>query len=102
MLRWMRRALVAGVLLLAAWLAQPQQARAQDWNMNPYFYYPYHFFPHNYWPQNQPVWPERPGELYRKPPSYMAYPPFHEPHWRYDLWNRMSYYRGFHFWLDAF
>jgi hypothetical protein len=98
----MRRVIVTGLLLAGLWLAQPTQARAQDWNMNPYFYYPYHFFPHNYWPQNGPVWPERPGELYRKPPAYMAYPAFHEPHWRYDLHQPMKYYRGFHFWLDQF
>lgn len=102
MLRWMRPGFVAGMLLVGLWLGQPSQLRAQDWNLNPYFYYPYHFFPHNYWPANSPVWPERPGEMYRKPPAYMAYPAFLEPHWRYDLFERKSHYRGFHFWLDSF
>jgi len=102
MLRRMRRALVAGVVLAGLFLVRPSPARAQDWNMNPYFYYPYYYFPHNYWPITSPVWPERPGEKYRKPPAYMAYPAFEEPHWRFDVHQRMSYYRGFHFWLDAF
>ena len=35
-------------------------------------------------------------------PALGETPPFHEPHWRYDMHERMSYYRGFHFWLDAF
>jgi hypothetical protein len=30
------------------------------------------------------------------------YPAFKEPNWHYDLWERKSYYRGFHFWLDQF
>ena len=66
------------------------------------FYYPYYYFPHNYWPTYSPQWPEPPGEPYMRPPAYMAYPPFHEPHWRYDLWEPKNYYRGFHFWLDQF
>jgi hypothetical protein len=32
----------------------------------------------------------------------MAYPPFREPHWRYEAFSPQLYYRGFHFWLDAF
>jgi hypothetical protein len=32
----------------------------------------------------------------------MAYPPFLEPGWRYELWQPMKYYRGSHFWLDQF
>lgn len=102
MLRWIRRTLVMGFVLIGLWLSTGTEARAQDYNMNKYFYYPYYYFPHSYWPVMSPVWPERPGEEYRKPPAYMAYPPFHEPHWRYDLHEPMSYYRGFHFWLDAF
>lgn len=102
MLRRMRRALVLGVLLVGLWLSQGGSALAQNYNMNNYFYYPYYYFPHSYWPQQQPVWPERPGEMYRKPPAYMAYPPFREPHWHYDVFQRMSHYRGFHFWLDSF
>src|SRR5262245_26038512 len=102
MMRRIRLALLAGLMLAGMWLALPGDALAQDYTMNNYFYYPYYYFPHNYWPANSPVWPERPGEPYRKPPGYMAYPPFHEPHWRYDITERMSHYRGFHFWLDAF
>lgn len=102
MLRGMRRTIWSAILLIGLWSVLAGQAQAQDYNMNNYFYYPYYYFPHNYWPAQNPVWPERPGEMYRKPPAYMAYPAFHEPHWRYDLHQRMSYYRGFHFWLDAF
>jgi len=32
----------------------------------------------------------------------MAYPPFKEPGWRYELWEPKRFYRGNHFWLDAF
>jgi hypothetical protein len=37
-----------------------------------------------------------------RPPAYMAWPPFREPNWRYDLWEPGKYYRGSHFWLDQF
>lgn len=92
-------------LLLALWLAAP--ASAQHPNYYPYqlqrwYYYPYYYFPHNYWPSNSPRYPERPWEPYRRPPAYMAYPPFHAPNWRYELWQFQPYYRGFHFWLDQF
>jgi len=96
-------------LLLAglAWLAlSASEGRAQqpqvNWNLNRYFYYPYYYFPHNYWPTTGPRWPEPPGAPYMKPPAYMAYPPFREPHWRYELFEPQKYYRGFHFWLDQF
>ncbi|MFO0930896.1 MAG: hypothetical protein U0736_28345 [Gemmataceae bacterium] len=102
MMRRMRLALGAGVLLVGLWMGLPAGAGAQDYNMNNYFYYPFYYFPHSYWPTMSQTWPERPGEPYRKPPAYMAYPPFHEPHWRYDLHEPMSHYRGFHFWLDQF
>ena len=49
-----------------------------------------------------PQWPERPGMPYQRPPAYMAYPPFMEPHWRYYIWEPKAHYRGFHFWLDQF
>ena len=39
---------------------------------------------------------------YMRPPAYQAYPPFHEDHWRYEMWNQQKYYRGSHFWLDQF
>jgi hypothetical protein len=67
-----------------------------------WWYYPYYYFPHSYWPTNGPRWPERPGEHTVPAPAYMAYPPFHEPHWRYELWQQARYYKGFHFWLDQF
>jgi hypothetical protein len=102
MLRRLRVALAAGVLALGLWSASAESARAQNYTMDRFFYYPYYYFPHNYWPANSPVWPERPGEPYRAPPAYMAYPPFNETHWRYEISEKMSYYRGFHFWLDAF
>ena len=91
---------LAAVLLLG--LAGPNAARAQDWNMGRMAYYPYYYFPHNYWPQQSAPYPGRVGDPYMKPPAYMAYPPFHEPHWRYEQYKRQSYHRGFHFWLDQF
>ena len=48
------------------------------------------------------LWPEPPGAPYMRPPAYMAYPPFNEPHWRYEYLTPQKYYRGFHFWLDQF
>jgi hypothetical protein len=67
-----------------------------------FYYYPYYYFPHSYWPTNSPKWPEPHGKPYQRPPAYMAYPPFREPHWRYEYWQPQNYYRGFHFWLDQF
>jgi hypothetical protein len=77
-------------------------ARAVDYNMGRFWYYPYYYYPHNYWPTESCPWPERPGEPYVRPPAYMAYPPFLEPHWRYEWYVPQKYYRGFHFWLDQF
>ena len=91
---------MAAVLLLG--LTTPGTASAQDYNMGRMFYYPYYYFPHSYWPQMSASYPERIGEAYMKPPAYMAYPPFHEPHWRYEQYTPHRYYRGFHFWLDQF
>jgi hypothetical protein len=101
-MRRLRLAVLAGLLGLGLWAALPAPVRAADYSMGNYFYYPYYYFPHNYWPIMSPPWPEKPGAPYMKPPAYMAYPPFLEPHWHYDLFNRTSHYRGFHFWLDAF
>jgi hypothetical protein len=92
--------LLAVVLLLAGSLVGP--ASAADYTLGRMYYYPYYFFPHNYWPSMGPTWPERLGDPYMKPPAYMAYPPFHEPHWRYEMHKPQKYYRGFHFWLDQF
>ena len=93
-----RRQFLAGLgaLGLAPW------AHAQDQALNQFFYYPYYYFPHNYWPSQGPRWPEPTGAPYLRPPAYMAYPPFKEPNWRYDMWEQHRYYRGFHFWLDQF
>ncbi|MCS6851077.1 MAG: hypothetical protein NZ700_07915 [Gemmataceae bacterium] len=108
-----RHSLVAGALVLAGVLGSAPSAEAQNYayyrypipqhyTCNPFWYYPYYYFPHSYWPQTSPRWPERPGEPYQRPPAYMAYPPFREPHWRYEAFEPMPYHRGFHFWLDQF
>jgi hypothetical protein len=103
-------ALLAVGLGVALWAgsAAPAQAQYQGaqaqylGNMNRFFYYPYYYFPHNYWPAMGPQWPEPIGQHYLRPPAYMAYPPFREPHWRYEYFEPQFYYRGFHFWLDQF
>ena len=74
----------------------------QAYHLGNFYYYPYYYFPHNYWPATGPRWPEAVGQPYMPPPAYMAFPPFHEPNWRYDLWQPARYYRGFQFWLDQF
>ena len=99
--RW-TMALAASVLGLAMWLGSETPSSAQANQLQRFYYYPYYYFPHNYWPTQSPRWPEPPGACYQRPPAYMAYPPFHEPNWRYDLWQPGKYYRGFHFWLDQF
>ncbi len=96
---------LGGMLGLALWLSPDSSAQAQQpatYNLNKYYYYPHYYFPHNYWPSQGPKWPEAQGSPYQPPPAYMAYPPFREPHWRYELWEPQKYYRGFHFWLDQF
>jgi hypothetical protein len=92
-------ALIGGLLLLAS---RPGTAAAQDYSIGKGYYYPYYYFPHSYWPAQGPQWPEKMGDGYVRPPAYMAYPPFREPNWRYDLFLPAPYYRGFHFWLDQF
>ena len=103
--RWLP-AVLAGVLVGALGAAETRaQAPAfptQAYELNRFYYYPYYYFPHNYWPAMSPRYPEPPGMPYQRPPAYMAYPPFKEPNWHYDLWSTMPYYRGFHFWLDQF
>ncbi len=94
--------LLAGVLGLGLWAASAAPARAQDYQMGRFFYYPYYYFPASYWPTMGPRWPEPIGSHYVRPPAYMTYPPFIEPHWRNDWWEPHPYYRGFHFWLDQF
>jgi hypothetical protein len=90
-----------GVLVACClWTAGP--ARAQGPEIIRFYHYPYYYFPHNYWPAMSPQWPENPGQPYMRPPAYMAYPPYREPHWRYEWWQPQFYYRGSHFWLDQF
>jgi hypothetical protein len=98
-----------GVLLLGCvWgflgIESATQVTAQypPYQLNLFYYYPYHYYPHNYWPAMGPRWPEPQGNPYQKPPAYMAYPPFREPNWRYELWQPQKYHRGSHFWLDQF
>jgi hypothetical protein len=101
----MRRLLLGifgGLLLALSWSGSATTASAQDYSIGKGYYYPYYYFPHNYWPAQGPQWPEKTGAGYMRPPAYMAYPPFREPNWRYDLFEPMPYYRGFHFWLDQF
>jgi hypothetical protein len=110
MSRRLSLALFAGVLALAVWPASPARAQSYGPSYTPlsrYSYYPYYYFPHSYWPTMSPRWPEPPsayatGFHPTPPPAYMAYPPFVEPVWRYELFQPQSYYRGFHFWLDQF
>jgi hypothetical protein len=95
-------ALLACVLGLGLWAGSASPARAQDYQMGRFFYYPYYYFPHSYWPTTGPRWPEPIGAHYVRPPAYMTYPPFIEPHWRNDWYEPHPYHRGFHFWLDQF
>ena len=103
----MRRGIAAALAVLALAFVTAGEAGAQppqgvNWNLNRHYYYPYYYFAHNYWPMYSPRWPEPPGAPYQKPPAYMAYPAFREPHWRYELFEPQKYYRGHHFWLDQF
>jgi hypothetical protein len=70
--------------------------------LNRFYYYPYYYFPANYWPMMSPRWPEPVGQCYQRPPAYQTFPPFKEPHWRYEYWEPQTFYRGFHFLLDVF
>ena len=102
---WLPRLRVAGLaaLAVALWVSSGAPARAADEPPLPrFYYYPYYYYPHSYWPTETCHWPERPGQPYMRPPAYMTYPPFKEPHWRYEWYQPQRYYRGFHFWLDQF
>lgn len=102
MSKWLGR-LLAVAVGVTMWAGMGGTAKAADPAPLPrHFYYPYYYFPHNYWPQNSPQWPEKPGQPYQRPPAYMAYPPFREPGWRYELFEPQRHYRGHHFWLDQF
>ncbi len=106
----MRRHLATALLITFAIIGACRTAHAQQapynyytgYQLNTWYYYPYMYFPHNYWPAQGQRWPEPPGMPYAKPPAYQAYPPFHEPNWRYELWQPQRFYRGNHFWLDQF
>lgn len=106
----MQRSLTIAILALAYVVGNASQGRAQQvqnpyytgYQLNNFFHYPYYYFPHNYWPAQGPRWPEAPGQPYMRPPAYQAYPAFHEPNWRYEMWSPQKYHRGFHFWLDQF
>ena len=102
MFRHWHTALVAGVVGFGVWLGSAAPARAQATTLDRFYYYPYYYFPANYWPQMSPPWPGPVNGPYMRPPAYMAYPPFREPHWRYEWWEPQRYYRGFHWWLDQF
>ena len=95
--------LLGTMLAAGAFLGGGGKATAEDPPLPRMYYYPYYYFPHSYWPSQSPQWPEPwPGHPYVRPPAYMAYPPFLEPNWRYELWQPQKYYRGSHFWLDVF
>ena len=99
--KYLLGALAAG-LAVVVFAGEPSRAAASDPPLPRFYYYPYYYFPHSYWPQMSPQWPEPKGAPYVRPPAYMAYPPFKEPNWRYELWMPQKYYRGHHFWLDQF
>jgi hypothetical protein len=98
-------AALAGAAALLLWVnaeVQGQQNPNQAYQLHRFYYYPYYYFPHNYWPAYGPRWPEPPnsGQPMQRYPAYMAYPPFLEPKWRYEMWQPQRFYSGFHFWLD--
>jgi hypothetical protein len=99
--RWMAMLLTVA-LGVGAWAESAAPVQAQQYNLNPFWYYPYYYFPHNYWPIMGPKWPEPPGTPYMPPPVYQAYPHHREQGWRYECWEPQSYYRGNHFLLDQF
>jgi hypothetical protein len=102
MLRRSILGLLAVGLTAGLFAGLPNEAVAADPPLPRMYYYPYYYFPHSYWPQQSPQWPEPKGAPYVRPPAYMAFPPFREPNWRYELWSSQKYYRGSHFWLDQF
>jgi hypothetical protein len=101
-----RTALALFAAIIISGFAAPATARAQNqpwpYQLQNFYYYPYYYFPHSYWPGMGPKYPEGPNQPYMRPPAYMAYPPFLEPNWRYEMFTPQRYYRGFHFWLDQF
>jgi len=102
MLKRLLPGLLLGILAVALWNGTATTVQADPPQFTRFNYYPYYYWPHNYWPTHGPKWPEPQGAPYMRPPAYQAYPPFQEPHWRYELWMPQRYYRGSHFWLDQF
>lgn len=94
--------LLAGGVGLALWLGSGATAHAQQYNVNPFYYYPFQLFPANYWPVMSPPWPEPLGTPSMRPPAYQTFPPFKEPNWKYEYWSPNKYHRGSHFLLDVF
>ena len=99
----MLRRIVLGLLLVAVvaglWLGTSNPVQADDQTTR-FYHYPYYYFPHNYWP-NAVKYPDA-RVPYQQPPAYMAYPPFLDTEFRYEMWQNQRYHRGFHFWLDQF
>jgi hypothetical protein len=81
-------------------LGFPSAAKAQGNDIMRHYHYPYYYFPHSYAP-TQVTWPD-PRQPFQRPPAYMAYPPYLDPMFRYELFRPHRHYRGFHFWLDQF
>jgi hypothetical protein len=98
MLRKTLASLVLGLVALVVLGSAAAPAHAQD--VDRYTYYPFYYYPHSYWP-NYVKYPD-PRKPMQPPPGYMAYPPFLDPDFRYELWHNHRYHRGFHFWLDQF
>jgi hypothetical protein len=98
----MTRLLIAAIAVAGFATLSASSAQAQEPPLPRMSYYPYQYFPHSYWPATSPQYPEAKGSPYMRPPAYMAYPPYKEKGWRYELWTPMKYHRGHHFWLDQF
>ncbi len=90
--------LALGLLGVGVTLAEPAAARAGD--IDRMYHYPFYYYPHMYWPAQQ-QWPDR-RKPFQPPPKYMAYPPYLDTNFHYELWRPHRYYKGFHFWLDQF
>lgn len=91
--------LVGGALLaVGLWLGMPAASHAQD--VQRFYHYPFYYFPHSYAP-NYVRWPD-PRLQFQPAPAYMAYPPYLDNRFRYDMFETKRFHRGFHFFLDQF
>jgi hypothetical protein len=90
--------MLGGLLLAGLWLGAAAPASGQD--INRYYHYPFYSFPHNYAP-NYSNWPDHRLQ-FQPAPAYMAYPPYLDSRFRYDLFQNLRYHRGHHFFLDQF